>query len=86
MKGHALFALALVATLAAGCGRNDRADIGANNAIGTSGDELRQFGPDGTTPNRTDNVVSMAINEWATTMLPTTKKHLDTAKQIAGVE
>lgn len=193
MKRHALIAMALVAALAAGCGRDDRAGIGANNAIGTSGNDLntptaadrvfvktvteagmaevelgrmatlkgvsaevRQFGQmmvadhsrsgeamkqlsgrhnitpalmlsddhaklkdrltalhgndfdreymkamveghetvvdtlddrtDGTTPNRTDNVVSMAINEWATTTLPTTRKHLETAKQIAGVE
>lgn len=193
MRGHVLLAMALVATVAAGCGRNDRADVGANNATGTSGADIneptaadrdfvsdvteagmaevelgklaaekgasadvKQFGQmmvtdhsksgdalkqiasrhnltpammlsdeharlkdrlmtlagndfdreymkamveghetvvdtlddrtDGTTPNRTDNVVSMAINEWATTTLPTTRKHLEMAKQIAGVE
>lgn len=189
MKGHTLLAMALVATLAAGCGQNDRADVGANNATGTSGAdvnaptaadrdfvtdvseagmaevelgkiasekgasaEVKQFGQmmvtdhsrsgealkqiasrhnmtpammlsdeharlkdrlmtltgnefdreymkamvdgheavvdtldnrtDGTTPNRTDNAVSMAINEWATMTLPTTQKHLETAKQL----
>jgi putative membrane protein len=193
MKLRALSTLALVATLAVGCGQNDRADVGANNAVGTSGDDLttptaadrvfvkavteagmaevelgrmatlkgvsadvRQFGQmmvsdhsksgegmkqiagrynitpalmlsddhaklkdrltalhgsdfdreymkamvdghetvvdtldnrtDGTTPNPTDNMASRAINEWATRTLPTTKKHLEAAKQIAGVE
>ena len=193
MKRHALLAMAAVAALTVACDRKDRAEVGANNAVGTAGAELKmpsgadrafvktvteagmaevelgklatekgaraevkQFGQmmvtdhsrsgdemrklasqhnltpalmlsddhaklkerltalsgtefdreymkamvdgheqvvdaledrtDGTAPNPSDDAVSMALNEWAAKTLPTTRKHLETAKQILGVE